>query len=82
MGLAFLALAGAILGFTLGFSLTKKYNKLQKAIMLAPLGAILLPLSIFTLTIAVRALMFLSLLEVTTIVVAAAILVFWSEKFF
>ena len=82
MGLAFLALAGAILGFTLGFSLSKKYNKLQNAIMLAPLGAVLLPLSMFTLTALIRALMFLSLLEVATVVVAVAILVFWSEKFF
>lgn len=81
MGLAFLALAGAILGFTFGFSLSKNYNKLQNALMLAPLGAVLLPLFIFTVSFIVRAMIFLSLFEVTTVVVAVAILVFWSEKF-
>ncbi len=80
MGMAFLALAGAILGFALGIKFGGEY-KIQKALMLAPLTAVVLPLVILVLSELIQAVAFLKLFEAATAMVSAAILVFWSEKY-
>ena len=80
MGMVFLALAGAILGFALGIKFGGEY-KIQKALMLAPLTAVILPLVILILSEIIQAVAFLRLFEATVAMLSAAILVSWSEKY-
>jgi len=80
MGMVFLALAGVILGFAFGIKFGGEF-KIQRALMLATLTAVILPLAILILSEIIQAVAFLRLFEATVAMASAAILVSWSEKY-